>query len=82
MQMRGLAPFQRETSAERLTLEYKQTQRAVCFKASLVTHLVRQHLLPERPTEIQRLQHRVTVAGVPELEEKKKQEVEMRDEAE
>lgn len=38
------------------------------LKASLVTHLVRQHLLPERPTEIQRLQHRVTVAGVPELE--------------
>ena len=73
MQIRGLALFKGETSAERLVLEYKQTQNApYVFKASLVTHLVRQHLLPERPTEIQRLQHRVTVAGVPELEEEKK----------
>lgn len=34
------------------------------------THLVRQNLLPERSTEIQRLQHRVTVAGVSKLKQK------------
>lgn len=41
---------------------------------SLCTHLVRQHLLPERPTEVQSLQHWVTVAGVPKLEENKQTE--------
>lgn len=34
------------------------------------THLVRQNLLPEGSTEIQSLQHRVTVAGVAELKKK------------
>lgn len=35
------------------------------------TYLVRQHLLPERSTEVQSLQHRVTVAGVAKLEEER-----------
>lgn len=34
------------------------------------THLVRQNFLPEGSTEIQSLQHRVTVAGVAELEKR------------
>lgn len=43
------------------------------WKCLVHTYLVCQNLLPERSTEIQSLQHWVTVAGVPKLEKMDKE---------
>lgn len=64
-------------SAWAISALYNPVERytAGCYSygVSLTTYLVRQHLLPERSTEIQSLQHWVTVAGVAKLERKKKE---------
>lgn len=50
--------------------EVRQTGEQGLFTSGL--DLVGQDLLPERTAEVESLQHRVTVAGVPKLEERKR----------